>query len=63
MQFTDKVYQHRLIGSIFYAAPEVFDGEIGLPRDIWSCGILFYILLVGYPPYSELDDSETIKKI
>ena len=43
--------RHTMCGSGDYIAPEVFSGRgYGQQVDIWSAGIVFYILLAGYPP-------------
>lgn len=46
-------------GSAYYLAPEVFSPAYKEKCDIWSAGIIMYILLTGRPPYSGRD-SETI---
>jgi calcium-dependent protein kinase len=33
-------------------APEIFNNEYDSKSDIWSCGVILYILLCGYPPYN-----------
>jgi serine/threonine protein kinase len=39
---------------IFVSAPEIVSGEeYGLKIDMWSLGVISYILLGGYPPFSE----------
>lgn len=42
-----------------YFAPEIVNKEkYGKPVDLWACGVILYILLVGYPPF--WDDNEKV---
>lgn len=44
-------------------APEILTGKYDSKVDIWSCGILLYLLLSGHPPFSGASKSATYQKI
>lgn len=47
-----------------YVAPEVANGEgVAFGADMWSVGIITYILLSGYSPFRGANDRETLTKI
>jgi len=53
-----------LEGTIYYIAPEVIEyGKIHKKNDLWSCGVLLYILMTGNPPFNGKDDEETYNLI
>ena len=57
----DKAEQ-KVIGSAYYIAPEVLDKNYNEKCDLWSCGVILYILLTGKPPFGGSED-EIIRKI
>jgi calcium-dependent protein kinase len=50
---------HTIVGTPLYVAPEVLKGDYNLECDVWSLGVLMFIMLCGYPPF----DGDTNKDI
>lgn len=47
-----------------YVAPEILKGErYGKPVDMWSVGVIMYILLGGYPPFHDDNQARLYQKI
>ena len=59
----EKKNDNKIIGSLKYMAPEVFEGKYDEKCDIWSCGVILYILVMEEYPFNGKDDKEIIKKI
>ena len=51
------------LGTPYYIAPEILDKQYTRSCDIWSCGVVLYILLFGTPPFYHEKDSEILNKI
>ena len=65
---TAKIYEKnksekKVIGSSYYIAPEVLTENYNEKCDLWSCGVILYILLSGKAPFSGKTDSIILEKI
>ncbi len=51
-------------GTPGYLSPEVIKREAyDLAVDVWACGVIMYILLVGYPPFWDEDQKKLYLQI
>lgn len=65
---TAKIYEKnknekKVIGSSYYIAPEVLTESYNQKCDLWSCGVILYILLTGKPPFGGKSDEVILEKI
>lgn len=51
------------LGTPYYIAPEVLAKNYNNKCDIWSCGVITYIVLSGIPPFNGASDQEIMKKV
>ncbi len=51
------------VGTAYYVSPEVLEGNYDEKCDIWSSGVILYILLSGDPPFNGQNDNEIYRKI
>eukprot|EP00915_Cephaloidophora_sp_WS-2016_P000393 GHVH01000498.1.p1 GENE.GHVH01000498.1~~GHVH01000498.1.p1 ORF type:complete len:668 (-),score=85.83 GHVH01000498.1:1333-3285(-) len=49
------------IGTSYFIAPEVLNKRYNEKCDMWSCGVLLYTLLCGYPPFMGSSEDEIIR--
>ena len=63
--FNKNLIEKSITGSIYYISPEIISKEKNYTEkcDIWSCGVIMYILLTGQPPFNSSSDAKIAKKI
>ena len=54
---------NKFIGTSYYIAPEVIKENYNEKCDVWSCGIILYILLCGYPPFNGQSNADIFHHI
>lgn len=52
-----------LVGTAYYIAPELMQGSYNEKCDIWSAGVILFMLLSSYPPFDGSSDKEIMNKI
>ena len=51
------------VGTVYYMSPEILEGHYNELCDIWSCGVILYMILCSCPPFQGNNDKEIYQNI
>ena len=63
MRFDPSKKMNQVFGTAYYIAPEILKLEYNEKCDVWSVGVILYILLSGKPPFGGENDKEILDNV
>ena len=61
--FNENSKNKALVGSSYYIAPEILKGKYDESCDLWSIGVIMYLMLVGIPPFNGEDEDDILRAV
>jgi len=62
-KFTSNQVLTTKAGTPYYVAPQVLAGKYDQSSDLWSLGVIMYVVLCGYPPFYGETDADVLAKV
>jgi len=62
-KFADSQVLTTKAGTPYYVAPQVLAGKYDQSSDLWSLGVIMYVVLCGYPPFYGETDADVLAKV
>ena len=63
-RFFEPGQRHRTrVGTVYYTAPEVWKQDYDEKCDLWSMGVILYVLICSYPPFDGDDDEDILNTV
>lgn len=54
---------NQIYGTAYYIAPEILKEDYNEKCDVWSVGVILYILLSGRPPFAGDNDKDILEAV
>ena len=61
--FSSNIRSRERVGSPYYIAPEVISSNYDERCDIWSLGVILYVMISGMPPFNGANENEMLLNI
>jgi hypothetical protein len=63
-KYRPEEHMHKKVGTSYYVSPEVLNGDYkGVQADMWSLGVIVYMLLAGTAPFDGPDDDAILRAV